>query len=395
MPSVQPLPRALLIVATALLTSAATADGAEVVLKAKCPCSGAIVRLGDVADIHADIHTDDQQLAERLAHVELFPTPAVKRYLDLEQLKSILSLRSVNLAQCTFRGSSRIEIVAASNGPAARVSYRNIFDPTRQRVAEQRVEDALVEYLEQNVDGDRRWQVEASVTQEDAEAIAQRSARLSVAGGSAPWTGSQQFDVTVHIGEQETRLTVPAEVATPQLVVVARRQLRQGEVIQQADVEMQPAPIASRGRRFAYAFHEIVGKELSRGYSLNQPIDPDHVRAPQLVRRNDVITVYAIGAGLRIRILGKALEDGALGDVIAVADHKSGKPLRSRARVTAFQTVEVYALGPQASAERAPREATPHFESTYRPTTVRAASGENQGGANTGGSPAGAPASYR
>jgi len=355
MPSTRVIPHVLLIVAIAVSAPVSSVDAAEIVLRPKCQCGEVMVRLGDVADVQ----TDDQQRREQLAAVELFPTPAGRRYLDLEQLKDILSRRGINTSRHSFRGSTRTEIVP-STGTVSLVTYPGLYNPARVRVAEQRVESALLEYLQTQVDESRAWQVSANVTPDEAEVIAQRSARLRVAGGSAPWTGTQHFDVTVTVGERVDRLSVPAEVSTPEMVVFARRPLRQGEVVRQADVEMQPAPPLAQGRRFAYALDEIVGKELSRGYSSNQPIDPAHARAPRMVRRNDVITVYAVASGLRVRILGKALEDGALGDVIAVSDLKTRKQLRSRARVTGFQTVEIYALGPQAGADQPSRAMTPH-----------------------------------
>jgi flagella basal body P-ring formation protein FlgA len=118
-----------------------------------------------------------------------------------------------------------------------------------------------------------------------------------------------------------------------------------------------------------YSLDEVVGQEMLRAVSTGQPIDARDAQPPRLVKRNDVVTVYSLASGVRVRMLGKALEDGSLGDVITVADVTSRQPLRARARVTAFQTVEIYALGPQ-SAPAAPTDDAV--------TTPRTAEGENK-----------------
>lgn len=323
-----------------------SAEAAEVLLKTDCRCGESVVRLGDVADLY----DDDPQTAERLAQVELFPTPAVRRYLALEELKSILTLRGVKVADCSFRGSARVEILPEA-AAAARVAYRTGPNASRQRAAQRRVEQAILEYLAGRVDEERPWGVQAEVTPEDTELIARRLVELTASGGAAPWTGRQEFDVTVKVGEEVTHRTVAALLSTPEMVVVARRPMRSGELIHHMDVELRPAPPNSQQRKFAYSIDEVAGKQLSRGYSQSQPIDPRDARAPQLVKQNDVVTVYAVTGGVRVRMLGRALESGARGDVIAIADAQTRKPLRSKGVVTGFQTVEIFALGPQATSQ--------------------------------------------
>lgn len=88
----------------ALIGVANVLSAAEVRLRSECQPDGALVRLGDVAEIHAD----DEQRRERLASIELFPVPGAgqSRYLRLRELLEILDLRSIDLSDCRFSGPS-------------------------------------------------------------------------------------------------------------------------------------------------------------------------------------------------------------------------------------------------------------------------------------------------
>jgi flagella basal body P-ring formation protein FlgA len=183
----------------------------------------------------------------------------------------------------------------------------------------------------------------------DAEIVSQRYTRLKIEGGGEPWVGRQQFKAIVADGRTTETLILAADVTLPDMVVVARRPLKRGDTLQEGDVELRAAPLNAQARQMVYSLDEVVGLELLKSTSTGQPIDVRDVQSPRLVKRNDVVTVYSLAAGVRVRMLARAMEDGSLGDVITVADVQTRQTLRSQARVTAFQTVEIYALGPRAS----------------------------------------------
>jgi flagella basal body P-ring formation protein FlgA len=320
------------------------AGATEVILKEECRCAAPTVKLGDIAEVY-DV---DVPKAIKLAATELFPTPTVSRSIDLAEVQRLLNARGVKTADCLFGGAARVEVIGAKENTAAPAVYRPGFDPTRVRLARQRVEQSILDYLRQRVDAGQRWTVKLDLTEREAEAVSRRYSQLTVEGGAEPWVGSQQFKVTVAADRQVQTLVLNADVTLPEMMVVARRPLRRGDTLQEGDVELAPPPQSARPQQPVYSLDEVVGQELIKSIPTGQPVESRDVQPPRLVRRNDIVTVYSLAAGVRVRMLGRAMEEGGLGDVITIQDLQTRQPLRSRARIAGFQTVEIYALGPRA-----------------------------------------------
>lgn len=62
----------------------------------------------------------------------------------------------------------------------------------------------------------------------------------------------------------------------------------------------------------------LVGQELVRAVRDGQTASPANVQAPQLVRRNDRVTVTYRSGRLRIETSARALGAGGLGDIVDV-----------------------------------------------------------------------------
>jgi flagella basal body P-ring formation protein FlgA len=157
-------------------------------------------------------------------------------------------------------------------------------------------------------------------------------------------------------------LEVAAQVALPEMVVVAARALPRGAVVQAADVELQALP-SSGSAAGATAFdtvEDVIGKETTRSVAAGQVLGRRYVQSPILVRRGDVVTVYARSAGIQVRTTARARDGGSLGDLIAVESLADRG--RFYARVAGPRTVDVYARGasmdqPEVNAPRMARSA--------------------------------------
>ena len=81
-------------------------------------------------------------------------------------------------------------------------------------------------------------------------------------------------------------------------------------------------------------------------------IDRETVRAPLLVRRGDVVTVYARSGSVRVRTTARARDDASAGEVVSVeslADRST-----YLARVSGIREVEVFAHSPRAESSQLP-----------------------------------------
>ena len=257
--------KTILCFAMVTLTSF-SADAAEICLRAEHRCEGRLVRLGDVAEVREA----DAARAKALAQIELFPAPGRIRMLRLGELREILALASVDVAQCRFSGETAVTIY-----------------PVRE---------------------------------------------------SQPAASSNSNKTPNKTGR-------PKKEQPPlPMVLVAVRPLRKGEMVRPDDIDLRQATGPVQAAFFK--IEEVLGKETTRALATGQVLEADHVRAPVLVQRGEVVRVIAKAAGVRVKTNGKALQAGSRGELIEVQPLE-GKQ-RYMARVVDYQQVEVYAQGPSA-----------------------------------------------
>ena len=311
-------------------------------LRAECQSRGAVVTLGDVAEISAA----DAQQGAALAAIELFPAPPAprQRFVRLREIQDLLLLRGVNLAEHQFSGSSQVTVL--SQGDLVEGKPERPLSSSTAKTVNRRVAERVVQYLRENVSADAAWVVQVELDPSHARLVADPGRTISIAGGAPPWTGAQHFEVTVNAPEGAERFPLDAQVEISPAVVVAARSLPQGTVIRAADVELQRGVPQDQRSGGLNSIDEVVGKETTRAIPKGKALQQESIRSPLLVRRGDVVTVYARNSGICVRTLGRAHDNGSLGELVAV------ESLADRstyfARVSSVREVEVYARSAQA-----------------------------------------------
>lgn len=319
------------------LSSASLVDAAEICIKTECQASG-LVRLGDVAEIHAAA----AQERERLAAIELFPAPAVggKAFVRAREVQDMLALRGLDLSQHRLTGSSQIEIRngAKAAGP--------ITSSAARRAAE-RVEAAIAACLRKQTAGDEGWTVAVTLEDEQVRLLSATRESIAARGGGPPWVGEQDFTIIVPGTTGKQTFAVTAKVAAVPLVVVAARAFVPGDIVQRADVKLGQAKWDSSDLPF-HRLDDVLGMETKRAIVDGQVLKQDDLRSPLLVRRGDAVDVFARSAGIQVRTIARAQEDGGKGDLIVVESMLTRE--RFMARVSGIHEVEVFAQAADADA---------------------------------------------
>ena len=314
------------------------ASGAEIHLRSRCDDCGPLVMLGDIAEIAAA----DARQAESLKQIELFPAPPPgrRRFVRLREIQDLLLLRGINLVGHRFSGSSQVEITAPST-PARQVTAKSkSVSPTMAERTRRRLREAIVQYLNNRVSDSRLWPVEVDPDRSQIELLS-NGTRISVGGGSPGWIGDQQFEVGVDSPDGPVRLTLDAKVTVPQAVVVTTRSLARDTVILASDVRLATdVPVKEQVGAFQ-SIDQVVGQQVLSAIPAEKVLRQDHVRPPLLIRRGDVVTVYARSTGIRVRTNARAKENGSLGELINVESLLERKTYL--ARVSGIHEVEVYA----------------------------------------------------
>src|SRR4029077_4653906 len=82
-----------------------------------------------------------------------------------------------------------------------------------------------------------------------------------------------------------------------------------------------------------------------------QPLRTDDLVKPQIVQRNEAVTIYYEVPGIMLTVRGKAIEGGAMGDVVGVLNIQSNRTVQ--ATVIGPGRVTIAAAGPLIAAAAA------------------------------------------
>lgn len=328
------------------------ATAAQLRLRSDVHPQGALVLLGDVAEIL----TNDPVEAERLASIELFPAPASsrKRFVSLYEMRDALQ-RKLDLSGISLSGASRITVhgVVLEEEPEPEPERAPVVRPVSsvlKKRAELRVKEALTDYLRQQARSEGPWNLRFTLSdnqmQSHAEALAKADTTVTVMGGRAPWTGSQSFSVSLERTtlEGETKhqqFSIDTVVTLPPAVVVAARPLTRGSLIREGDVRLDFQSDLRKGDATFDRIEDVIGLETTQSIAAGDAMLGRELRKPLLVKAGDAVTVYARTGGIQVRTVARARDSGSMGELVSVETLNDRKAYF--ARVSGIQKVEVYA----------------------------------------------------
>jgi len=370
---------------TILVWSLFATQAAEIRLKnMPVQVSEPLVTLADIADVlPMGGGGNAEKSVESLRRQVLFPAPAsgATRTLDQWEVRTILSQLGINSIHHLISGAEKVTIVGTAprvttpmnlnegfviqanhltpigtNSPSTNLS---VPIPVRAepappvagltddiaRLLEREVAKALNVYLNFTHRIDRTWDISLKLTPEQIKGFATNGQIVEITGGQIPFTGIQQFHIRM---QNNVTITVDATVALPTEVVVVRRTLPRGYIINESDVMLQRADRV-RGDDFFVDIGSVVGRETTKAIRELTPVTQSDVRKPLWVRRGEIVTVRAVSGGITVRTEATALQDGIEGETISVAkidlSPRRGRqepPVTYLARVCAPKTVEVF-----------------------------------------------------
>jgi flagella basal body P-ring formation protein FlgA len=361
--------RAVIGLAVVTGTAINSAFGVDVKLRERVVPKGAVVRLGDVADVISA----DRPAARKLAAVPLMPAPApeTELYLRQREVADMLAASGVDLATVDFAGAERV-IVAASDR-VQQVSFEEDAQDTKTSAATEdrqaildgmsaaksaasldlaqatALNDAVCriigEYVRTKTGEPALRRIECSVADRQLAQLAASTNPPVCSGGAEPFAGRQKFELTIAAERGPSVMVVYADISAPAMpTVIAVRPVARGNVITAADVEvrtMERTAKTAGQRAVVDSMESIVGKEARQPLQVGEMVFTDQVQLPVMVKRGDRITVASKGGGISVRTSARALQEGATGDLIQVESPESKQ--RYDARVTGLREAAVFA----------------------------------------------------
>ena len=122
-------------------------------------------------------------------------------------------------------------------------------------------------------------------------------------------------------GARSLRLSGQARVMVE--VATVARPLTRGEILKQADVVIERHPRAEVGRDYIADREQAVGLAARYDMQGGRLLRAADLMKPEVVRRNEVVTLVYEVPGITLTVRGKATEGGAEGDVIGVLNEHS------------------------------------------------------------------------
>ncbi len=339
------------------------ASAIELQLREDVRAAGALVLVGDIAEVHGKSGEDTDQIAG----IDLLPAPPIgeKRTLRLREIQDLLAVRGANLGMLRFSGASQVIIRGPKREtPVAETPIRR--KPTTRPVAKTKVTEAvrtsIVKYLNET-QGELGWQAKLELNDDKAAQIDALGTSLVATGGQAPWSGKQRFALGAENGVAEP-VEVTVQIELPPALVVAKYSLPRGVLVRADDVRLQPG-IGTSGKAEVFTtIEEVVGKETNRVIAEGQILDDQALRRRVLFKRGEIVTVHSRSQGVNVHMTARARDDGSEGDLVMVETIEDRKGFM--ARVCGPQQAEVFAQATKVPSETA-NFAKPPLDRTQAP----------------------------
>lgn len=137
---------------------------------------------------------------------------------------------------------------------------------------------------------------------------------------------SRRFTAVVAVaadGIATQRFRLAGRIHEVREVAVLTRRVLQGEIIKAGDVETIPARADQMRRDTIVEASELIGMSPKRTLRPGRPVALSEVQAPVLVPNRGLVTILYQRPQMSLTAKGRAMQDGAEGEVIRVANVQS------------------------------------------------------------------------
>jgi len=136
-------------------------------------------------------------------------------------------------------------------------------------------------------------------------------------------------------------LHVPVTVTIYKNVIVTARSLSRGELLAERDFKRVKYDVSQLHTGYIEDPANGVGMELKRRLSAGVPLTATMMRKPKIIKRGQQVSIIAHAGGLEVRMSGKALAHGAVGERIRVLNLKSKKKLEGTVTLSGDIQVDI------------------------------------------------------
>ncbi len=289
----------ILLAAFALLFAGAATAQERPVLKASATVTSDVVRIGDLID-HAGI----------VAKVAIFRAPDLGYTGSVSAEAVAEAVRAHSLIGLDTAGLSEVTVTRAARS-----------------IPSEEVEEAIAQALSAQYALGPAADIEVTFEREMRAMHVDPSATGALRVGHITYEPrSGRFDATIEIptsaSNRGTYRLAGRATATMEVVSLVRP-IERGGVLKEADVVVDRRPRATAGRDLVTDRSQAIGLAARGPLQPGRPLRSAELMKPELVARNQAVTMIFEVPGITLTVRGKALEAGAEGDTISVLNEQS------------------------------------------------------------------------
>ena len=295
------------IAALALMVSgslSAASAGERPVLRHEAAVAGELVRIGDLV-AHAG----------PVADIAIFRAPDLGHTGAVSTAHILDAARRHGLANIDTRGLAEVAVTRLSRSVGAKEIEERVMAALSGRRGLGDTSHITITFDREP----RTFQLEPT------------SGELSVARAIFE-PSSARFDVTFEANgsaaAQGMRLRYTGTAIATMDVAVLVRPLARGDVARAGDIVIERRPRAAIAAGALQRIEQVAGLAARRALPASQALRAADLMKPELVRQNELVTVVYDAPGISLSMRGKALESGAEGDIVSVANIQTKRTMQ-------------------------------------------------------------------
>jgi flagella basal body P-ring formation protein FlgA len=301
--------RVLVITLTALLLTSATAAAQSFaalpvdrpMLRSSVTVSDDVIRIGDLVD-HAGI----------VAKIPIFRAPDPGMTGTVSAAEVIEAVQAHAIVGLSPGGIDEIRVTRASRAIS-------VDDIEAQIIALLASQHALGDPKDIMLRFDRSQRV-VHVDARAAGEIQIDTLRFEPRNG--------RFDVIAKVaGITATHIRFSGLAYATAEIQVLTRSLARGDIVKRSDITLERRARSAVTADLLTAANDIVGRAVRHAIGAGRPLRAADLTKPELVQRNQMVTLIYEIPGITLTVRGKANESGAEGDVIEILNVQSKRPV--------------------------------------------------------------------
>jgi flagella basal body P-ring formation protein FlgA len=274
------------------------------VLRSDAVVTGELVRIGDLVD-HAGV----------VAKIPIFRAPDLGSTGAVSAEAVVEAVRAHALIGLDTAGISEVTVTRLGRAITAKDVEARIIKALAAQYAVGEADDIALYF-------DREPQTV------NVEPEAKGELRLNALNYDAR---SGRFEATLDLPAGATsraRLRYSGRAAVTTEVALLTRPLSRGEIIRQEDMLLQRRPRTEVSSTVITDLKQALGYAARTSLQAERPLRSTDLMKPELVQRNQAVTLVYQVPGITLTMRGRAAEGGAEGDAITVINEQTKRPVQ-------------------------------------------------------------------